>query len=359
MFVLHTLERSDQGLEDATLSIGVVEPLSGRVYDFALRRVLTPDPEDVLAVAHGGGCFFAPELRVETQQVRLRANPKEATLIPFRKRKELQNDFVTGYTAYAREAAMYWREYGVGYQPVLTAGIFSLASIQTPITQTLKLMAMLTPYVVDGQLPSRNKLGQLCAAAGVGLQNRRPVHFEEFAKYAHVVSNAINEGKRDWRLRKTLCKDVGLPEGLGLAKLSFTLALMGNNLGCLDARIVNWAYEDAADSFLRQISQKKSKQDRLSETPYSLFEVVKQADPSSASDLVTKPVGDSAYDLYKEAERAILTRVPYYDPKDPVALARAQWMLWEQLGSSGPETHDHFEMFEAVRDPRFTLSLQR
>lgn len=360
MFVLHTLERSDRGLEDATLSIGVIEPLSGRVYDLALRRVIVPENEDIVAIAHGGGAFFAPELRVETQQARLRANPKEAKPIPFRKRREIEDDFVTGYTAYAREAALYWREHGVGYQPVLAAGIFSLASIQTPIAQTLKLMAMLAPYVAEGRLPARNRLREMCVAAGVGFQDRRPAHFEEFAKYAHVISNTINEGKRDWRLRKILCKDVGLPTGLGLAKVSFTLALMGNNLGCLDARIVNWAYGEEADSFLQLIGKKKSKQDRLSEVPpYRTFEIVKQVEDVPASALVVKPVSDSSYDIYKEAERAILSRVPYYDSSDPVALARAQWMLWEQLGPSGAEEHDHAEMFAAVRDPRFTLSLQR
>jgi hypothetical protein len=60
-------------------------------------------------------------------------------------------------------------------------------------------------------------------------------------------------------------------------------------------------------------------------------------------------VSEERYARYVEAERKILTSTPYFDPADPVGLARAQWMLWEQMGKAGPEYHDHKEFFDAVR----------
>jgi hypothetical protein len=332
MFVLHVLDGGADGLADATLSIGVLEPGTGRAFDLALREVVSIADEDVVAVAHGGGAFFAPELDRAAARMRPRlvANPPAAP-IPFRRRAPLASTgVVTGYTAYAREAALFWRSHGVGAQPVLAAGVFALASIQTGIDNTLKLVALLTPYLVEGKLPDRRTLYKLCKKSGVGLQNSRPDWFQAFERYVPEISNRAGI-EFDDDFRKDLCMNTELPKGLSITKLSFVLALLGNNCGCLDARILGWAYGD---------SKKGSK---------------------AASTLSKKDRGRISagrYEKYRDAELTILGQTPYYDPEDPVGLARAQWMLWEQLGEGGAEYHDHQEFFDTVVEPRFLQLLR-
>ena len=62
------------------------------------------------------------------------------------------------------------------------------------------------------------------------------------------------------------------------------------------------------------------------------------------------------YEDYRKAELEILTTTPFYDPGDPVGLARSQWMLWESLGTDAVG-HSHEELFEAVLEPRLLEAL--
>ena len=323
MFALHVIRGGSRGLRDATLSVGVIEPGTGAVYDLAAKRVVRPAQDQIVALASGGGAWVGPELRTASLPAAVRAN---GALLPLRRRRPIESQFVTGYTTYAREAALFWREHGVSAQAVLAAGVFSLASVQTPIRQTLKLMALLTPHVVEGHLPDAETLERMCVTAGVGLQHNRPRWFTAFAEYVpQIVARANERRLLDNPLRRDLCMHAPLPDGLSVTKLSFILALLGSNLGCLDARILRWAYGDDFARVAASISRKA---------------------PDGT-------LTDGTYGRYVLAERKILTGVPYYDPDDPVALARAQWLLWEQLGEEGPEAHDHEEIFAAVVDRRF------
>ena len=65
--------------------------------------------------------------------------------------------------------------------------------------------------------------------------------------------------------------------------------LLGSNLGCLDARILRWAYGDDFARVAASISRKA---------------------PDGT-------LTDGTYGRYVQAERKILTGVPYYDPDDP------------------------------------------
>lgn len=328
MFTLHILKSPDDTLQKAVASLGIVEPYSGRVFDFATRKVIDPRREDVVALLSEGGAYFAPDLKKTPASILRRANPDRINPppIPLRARRPLETEFSSGYTAYARDAALFWRDFGASSQVILTAGVFALASIRTGIQSTLKLTASLTPYLVENALPDRKTLVSLCQNAGVGIQENRAEWFLDFEKYVPIIEEKINqEGLRDDYLRSVLCIEKGLPVGLSTAKISFILAILGNNLGCLDARILNWAYGDGADKISKDIARKA---------------------PNGK-------VKESAYELYEDIEDDVLTNVPYFVPTDPLGLARAQWMLWEQLGKSGPEYHDHQELFDAVQDPRF------
>lgn len=327
MFTLHAI--AGEPLEEAVLSIGILNPApSGgdlELFDFGLGHVTTVKWYDIVAVAQAepARVSFAPELGVES--LRMAANrAKVLRFQPRRKKPEVPTSFVTGYERYSRDLALYWREHGVGTQPLLAAGVFSLSSIQTPITSALRLFAMLTPHVIDDQLPAAATLRRIVQRSRAGFHNSRTRWYESFASWRHRVVRAIDDGLQDDPLRRELTRR-DLPEGLGLAKLSFTLALVGQNLGCLDARILTWAFgAKRSKTFTGKMSKTRS-------GGYS----------------------PAVYNAYRRAERDILMRdSPFYDPDDPVALARSQWMLWESLGPPDDLTHTHEELYRAVLDPR-------
>ncbi len=336
MLTLHIIDGGRRGLEDATLSIGILDPnpLSGRlsVYDFGLGKITTLKPDDVIAVAEGSPArvSFAPELFVERAAGLPMAANEGGRVLRFptrRKKAAVPTDFVSGYDRFARDAALYWREHGVGTQPVLAAGIFSLASVQTSIASALKLFDMMTSYVVLDMLPPRERMQQIVRDSGAGfddIRTGRPAWFAQFFDYRLLIAEAINTGDRDNVLRTLLAVGTGLPLGLGIAKLSFCLSLVGNNCGCLDARIVSWAFAPAtAERFLKRMARKTRKGNYTSAT----------------------------YRIYRNAELSILKHSPFYDPDSPVALAKAQWQLWESLGAEEAREHSHQELFAAIVDP--------
>lgn len=332
MFTLHMLSGGRKGLADAIVSVGVAQPGTSplRVYDLGLGEVIRVAPADLVAVASAepAGVSFAP--LVAAAETRAAANKK---VIPIRRRRAaIPEDFQTGYTAYARPAALFWRDHAVGAQPLLAAGVFSLSSIQTPIVTALKLFRGLMPFVIDNRLPKLDELTAIVRRSGAGLdspKSGRPRWYLEYDAYRHTIARTIDDGQRDDVLRSRLAMGMAMPLGLGLAKLSFTLALVGNNLGCLDARIIKWAFTaGSADAFTRRIARKRP------DGSYSR----------------------AVYADYRRAEQRILGASPFYDPHDPVGLARAQWLLWEALGAEAT-AHTHEEIFAAVQEPAILATL--
>ena len=317
------------------LSIGILDPhpASGlTLFDFGDSRLKTVPPDAIMAVgmAEPAAVSFAPQLRVVRERGKLAAN-KVRRLPVRRKKAQVPTTFVSGYDRFAAGNAAYWREEGVGPQPLLAAGVFSLSSIQTPIVTALKLFRMLTPYVVDDDLPDVRELRRIVRAAGAGLDSTktgRPRWYVEYDLYRMSLLAAMDLGLRDDVLRRAVSVETPMPRGLGLAKLSFTLALVGQNLGCLDARIINWAFSKANAERFTKVAGRKRKDGTIS--------------PSS-------------YAAYRSAELRILQKdSPFYDADNPVALARSQWMLWESLGPEADRTHTHAELFEAVVEERLS-----
>jgi hypothetical protein len=337
MFTLHKLEEGKRSLNDATVSIGILDPAPpGRelvIYDFGLQRLLSIDSSQVVAVAEGDPArvSFAPKLKVNQRGVvRRAANARKVVRLPIRRlREEVPTSFVSGYANYARPAAMYWREHGVGSQPLLAAGVFSLSSIQVGIDRALILFSLLTPHVVMDELPSRQELSKIVKQSRAGFdspETGRPAWYAEYDAYRYAIVDLIAQGLRDDELRRVLATQVDMPLGLGLAKLSFTLALVGNNLGCIDARILEYAFTEKTRKRFNNAIKKPGRR-------YS----------------------KKAYNAYRSAEKRIFENTPFYDPDDPVALARSQWLLWESLGPETARTHSHEEMFRAILEPAWRM----
>lgn len=137
-----------------------------------------------------------------------------------------------------------------------------------------------------------------------GLQNAMADYMIGASDYAPTIHNAIAKRKlRDRELRRHLALETKLPKGLGMAKLSFTLALMGQDAVCLDTRIMERMFGDEALKVEKRWG--------------------KRADGT---------LSDTQVDHYERVEDAFLDRNPFYRQNDPIGRARAQWMSWESVG---------------------------
>lgn len=142
-----------------------------------------------------------------------------------------------------------------------------------------------------------------------GLQNSKSSMFSSVADYASEIQKAIKMGYQDRELRSVLALESELPTGLGLAKLSFTLALLGHDCICLDGRLL---------SVLFKAKDKRAHFEKMIGKNEGAF-------------------SDRALLTYEAAEDAFLKGNPHYDANDPLGRARAQWLSWEGVGGKGAE----------------------
>lgn len=149
----------------------------------------------------------------------------------------------------------------------------------------------------------------------LGLPNMRRPLYEESIPYGHVIHDYMRSGLRDRELRRVLARETKLPRGLSLAKLSFALALCGQDLVCLDARLLNRMFGSKVDEVEGLLGAK----------------------------LRSGFVSDFALARYERIEDAFLRGNRYYDSAHPIGRARAQWMSWESApfrGSVTGATHE-------------------
>lgn len=136
----------------------------------------------------------------------------------------------------------------------------------------------------------------------LGFPKTREPMYREIQKWAPVVQAAMRRGLRDRELRRHLILETEVPTLLSITKVSFTLALLGQDCVCLDARLL-------ARSGLKEDWRGKT---------------------------------ELALQRYERAEDAFLKGNPNYDPADPIGRARAQWISWEVSpvrGAVKPASH--------------------
>jgi hypothetical protein len=139
----------------------------------------------------------------------------------------------------------------------------------------------------------------------LGLFEARSNMYRTAEAWAPTVLAEMKSGLQDRELRRKLFLESELPEGIGAAKLSFILALLGQNTCCLDGRLLSRMFgSDEAMKVAGTFSKK---------TELSLKR-------------------------YEEIEDAFLKGNPFYRPSDPIGRARSQWLSWESVGGA-PTSH--------------------
>lgn len=150
----------------------------------------------------------------------------------------------------------------------------------------------------------------------LGLIVGRKAMYEQTQTWSETVRAAIGRGLRDRELRRFLYLESELPQMIKLAKLSFTLELLGQNVCCLDARILNRMFGDAEG-------------DKLAGT-------------------FSREPTENTLRRYEAVEDAFLANNPFYRAGDPIGRAQAQWQSWE-VATPNPRPETHATWMRVVR----------
>ena len=272
--------------------------------------LLAFDPDDVEAVVSLDpvAVFYGADVEWSVAAHRdLRAVANRARFAPRGKRFELLPEGVLSGYPVAEHVIRRHRMRVPSEDAIRVSSLFAVSTVRTPIEQAEKQFDCFGDlYRARGrQMPALDDLRDCF----VGLQNQKTATFAAVAAYASTVRAAMRSGLRDRALRRHLALEEPPPEGLGLAKLSFTLALLGQDTICLDSRLLGRMFpqEAARRKFDKGIEKRSG---RFSE---------------------------KAVALYEAAEDAFLDGNPHYDRRNPVGRARAQWTAWEAVGGRGAE----------------------
>lgn len=190
-------------------------------------------------------------------------------------------------------------------ETIRLSAVFAGSSIMVGIEQAEKSFACIVALFEDAGRTFASLEDIKVCIYSLGLHELRQAMYSDTAAWAPVVREAMASGMRDAALRKHLYMRDDVPAGLSLAKISFTLALLGQDTICLDARLMNRMFGEDATRIEKQWGR-----------------------PQSALALAR----------YEAVEDAFLKGNPYYRPNDPIGRARAQWTSWESVGGA-PASH--------------------
>jgi hypothetical protein len=185
-------------------------------------------------------------------------------------------------------------------ETIRLSAVFAGSSIMVGIEQAEKSFACMTDlFKRRGGFVPLDEIRHCIVS--LGLHRIRQRLYVESEPWAHEVQAALKRGLRDRELRRHLLFETRRPATIGLAKTSFTLALLGQDTVCLDTRILTRLFPR------------------------------KHADVEKGF----AKVGPTSLKRYEDVEDAFLKGNPLYDPADPIGRARAQWMSWESVGGKG------------------------
>lgn len=213
---------------------------------------------------------------------------------------------ITGYTE-VRPQLLKHRAEVPTIETIRLSTVFSGLTIMVGIDQAERAFACITRMYERRGRQGMPTLAEIedCIVS-LGLEQQRSEMYETAGSWAPAVRDAMLRGLRDRELRRHLYLETDLPTGIGLAKLSFILALCGNDTCCLDARLLGRMFgHDEGRKWSSKFNAQRS---------------------------------ERMLAQYEAIEDAFVDGNPFYDPQDPVGRARAQWISWEQVGQK-PATH--------------------
>jgi hypothetical protein len=289
------------GLDQGTL-VGLTVP-GGDTFPFELADVLGAVSADPAAVYWGLALQWAEVAHRQAAEAVQRWPAAEAARrAPAYAARGHLFDPVLDMTGFPEDTLLRHRTSVPSLDTIRLSGLFAVSTVRTSIEQAEKSFnCFVALYEERGRaLPDIEDIRRCFR----GLQNSKSRMFHEVAAYAPVIREGILRGLQDRELRRWLVRETDLPVGLGVTKMSFTLALLGHDCVCLDARLLG-----------RMFGSRE-----------------KATEVESGWGKTGAHVSELSLRRYEKVEEAFLRGNPFYRTDDPIGRARAQWMSWESVG---------------------------
>jgi hypothetical protein len=161
---------------------------------------------------------------------------------------------------------------------------------------------------MHGAMPPVEEIAQII---GTHLPAARLRMYETVLPWAVLVQDAMKRGLRDRELRRHIWVDVveDQVENIGLAKMSFAMMLMGQNVCCLDTWMLGYMFaKDPSDA-----DDRRPTADRIS----GLW----KWSPA-------KKGRETALKRYEQVEDALVKGNPFFEA-GPISYAQTQWTSWQ------------------------------
>lgn len=298
-----------------------------------------------------------------TEPQRLVANEAEVIMLRPRHVPDAP-EFPSGYP-HAWEIIRRWRD-GVApdWRSIALSAIFARNSIQRPIEEAEALFRLFGPTIRDallrGKPPTEAQLVRMKGIKGTRAVNllrkgkrRGEYSWDDIPAYLDIFEWAPWVAKRaqstvyDRRFRDMIAAEWA-PRGLGLAKISFTMMLMGRDAACMDTRMQRFFFGEYAEetedpSFDVEALESDEVEGATASPERARWEKRAGRRDTKAG---ARGVARSALVAYAELEDR-LSETPYFDPEWPMPYARAQWLMWETLGRTAG-TAEHSALWETL-----------
>jgi len=233
----------------------------------------------------------------------------------------LDVELQSGYDM-ARRRLEYLRNEHLTVTTLRGAAIFSALSARLGNGLCERSFYEMWPYIQSGEIIDmpHQEVVDLIPPQKPGRESFVRLTIPSLWRWCEEIEPVINSGLRDRPLRRTLALEVGVARGLGLAKLSFFLEILGNDVGCLDSHM------------LAVMAGSVKEGNRVA----SSFTGRRKPRGWTSEFL---PMSEAALKRYEKWERKLCAGNPYYDPRDEMKIARCQWMSWEHIRRESTE-HD-------------------
>lgn len=291
-------------------------------FDFLSFTVSPIEDSDIVSVFDVAPARVYPFLDVDSAGVRqalpLAANPRWIEAKDLNKIPLLRPGAISGYPV-ARQLMQRHRNMNPPtLRSVFASFFFAKITIQTITPAAEKQFSKVGETLLQMMLKpagtySYEDFKKAVEDARVGLTETRAQTAADLPRYAPLLIDMIRRGMKDRELRREAATTIGTPSGIGLAKLSFSLALLGHDCICFDGQLLNYIVKDAEQ--LKWFEKKTSKNN------------------------TTKLFSQEGVTVYEQLEDAFCkSNSSFYDASDPIGRARTQWTTWESV-ASGPSSH--------------------
>lgn len=221
------------------------------------------------------------------------------------------NPVGSGYPM-AWEKIRHWRDtVAPRWQTVALVGIFAALTVRDSYEMAEEIFEDVGPtiraFLRGNILPTEPMIEQLLVERGYrGLRERRASTIASVLPFSGPLAKRLRRDPdfgRGFRNRAAL--EMRLPDGIGLAKFSFWVSLLGRDAACIDTAMLRWWFGEEYERVAERFQKEKVRGKRVR-------------------------ISDRMIVDYNALEDMLRDEPGVWKAKWPMPYARAQWLLWEK-----------------------------